>query len=274
VARARGRFGKTVVAAMLSGSKSAKLARWNLDRLSTFGLLSHLTQSELLQIMDVLIDVGLLVQTEVNRFRPVVQLTDRGRQVMQGKVVLEVSLPLPGPLCCKLSRTGSPPAAGDLPAPPTARAPHAAVQSPVAQPRLPAGPRGELEGSSAQREPCASGDAGQDVPASGPAREMPTCPRPSFYWTWRLLADGYSAEHCAAIRRLTPDQVLDHAVQAAEDGLHVDCRWLLTSAQLDMARDLIARRGLAGPQLLVSALPAGLRHQHLQLFLKAQSNGQ
>ena len=270
VARAHGRFGKTMIAAMLWGSKAAKLARWNLDRLSTFGLMSHLTQSEVSQIIDALIEARLLVQTEVDRFRPIVQLTDQGRQVMQGKLALDVPLQLPGPLRHKLSGLRRPPAAGHPPDPPYVDPPAVdppavvppavvppAVVPPAAapQPYVAAKSReGELEGSSKQQpRPRAETDVGPVLTVTGPPREMPTCPRPSFYWTWRLLADGYSADHCAAIRRLTPDQVLDHAVQAAEDGLHVDCRWLLTSAQLAMVRDLIARRGTSGPQLLVSA---------------------
>jgi len=39
VARLHGRFGKNIVVGMLCGSKSAKIKKWRLDRLSTFGLL-------------------------------------------------------------------------------------------------------------------------------------------------------------------------------------------------------------------------------------------
>ena len=52
VARAQGKFGKQLVAAMLCGSRSAKVSRWKLDQLSTFGLLEDFTQTEAAAIID------------------------------------------------------------------------------------------------------------------------------------------------------------------------------------------------------------------------------
>jgi ATP-dependent DNA helicase RecQ len=106
VARTNGRFGKGVVAQMLSGSKSSKLTRWKLDRLSTYGLLSHLTQIEVSQLLDVLMEKRLVEQVDVDRHRPVVQLTDYGSQVMKSHAPMQGPLPLPGPLLTKLRGSG------------------------------------------------------------------------------------------------------------------------------------------------------------------------
>jgi ATP-dependent DNA helicase RecQ len=102
VARANGRFGKGIVAQMLCGSKSSKLSKWKLDRLSTYGLLGFLTQPEVSQLLDVLMEKRLVEQIDVDRNRPVVQLTDYGSQVMKSNVPLQGPLPLPGGLLTKL----------------------------------------------------------------------------------------------------------------------------------------------------------------------------
>jgi ATP-dependent DNA helicase RecQ len=102
VARANGRFGKGIVAQMLCGSKSSKLSKWKLDRLSTYGLLGYLTQTEVSQLLDVLMEKRLIEQIDVERNRPVVQLTDYGSQVMKSNIPLQGPLPLPGGLLAKL----------------------------------------------------------------------------------------------------------------------------------------------------------------------------
>jgi hypothetical protein len=90
---------------MLCGSKSTKLARWKLDRLSTYGLLNYLTQIEVSQLLDVLMEKRLVEQIDVDRHRPVVQLTDYGSDVMKSNVPLQGPLPLPGELLAKLRRS-------------------------------------------------------------------------------------------------------------------------------------------------------------------------
>lgn len=78
VARTRGRFGKTIVAQMLTGSGSEKMGRFGLTRLSTFGILSEYKQTEVSQLIDTLTLAGLIASEEVDRFKPIVSLSDRG----------------------------------------------------------------------------------------------------------------------------------------------------------------------------------------------------
>ncbi len=107
VARTKGRFGKTVVAQMLTGSGAEKIARLGLTRLSTFGILSgSFTQAEVLQLIDALAAVGLIENQEVDRFRPVVRLTERGWEYLRNDQADSVALALPDYLSSKVINGG------------------------------------------------------------------------------------------------------------------------------------------------------------------------
>ena len=79
VARARGSWGTHAVAAMLRGSKAKKITNSSLHRLSTYGLLSELRQTDLVRLLDVLNQLALTSQD----FRGCIQLTDRGTEIMK-----------------------------------------------------------------------------------------------------------------------------------------------------------------------------------------------
>lgn len=103
VTRMHGRFGKNLVAQMLCGSKNKKLQQWKLHRLSTYGLLSKLKQTEVVAVMDALIETGLLQQREVDERRPTIHMTEDGRQVMRLETPLPASLTMPFPLAKRLA---------------------------------------------------------------------------------------------------------------------------------------------------------------------------
>ena len=104
VARTQARVacGKNVIAQMLCGSASAKVKKLNFDKLSTYGLLKHLKQGEVVMLIEALVAVGLLEQSEFDRFRPVVELTEAGAEVMRGTAPLDVALPIPDELLWKI----------------------------------------------------------------------------------------------------------------------------------------------------------------------------
>jgi ATP-dependent DNA helicase RecQ len=104
VARTQARFacGKNVIAQMLRGSGNDKIKKFGLDRLSTFGLLKHLTQPEVVMLIDGLISLGCLQQEEIDKFRPVVKMTDFGNEVMRSKTTIQSSLPIPACLFNKI----------------------------------------------------------------------------------------------------------------------------------------------------------------------------
>ncbi len=104
VARTQARFacGRNLIALMLCGSSSAKVTKLQLNKLSTYGLLKHLKQDDVLLLIEALIVVGCLRQVDLGQFRPVIELTDLGAEVMKGKASLDGSLPLSAELLWKL----------------------------------------------------------------------------------------------------------------------------------------------------------------------------
>jgi ATP-dependent DNA helicase RecQ len=106
VARAKGRFGKNVVAQMLAGSNSEKMARWRLTELSTFGILSAFTQAEVVQVLDALSLAGLVEAQEVDRFKPVVTLAEEGWAWLRSQGAEPLDLSLPDDLAAKVRRGG------------------------------------------------------------------------------------------------------------------------------------------------------------------------
>jgi ATP-dependent DNA helicase RecQ len=106
VARARGKFGKTMVAQMLVGSKSDKLARWRLDELSTFGILGSFRQAEVATLLDALTRAGLVEAQEVDSFRPIVLLSETGKAFLKEPAATPVALDLPADLAAKVNLGG------------------------------------------------------------------------------------------------------------------------------------------------------------------------
>ena len=123
VARARGRFGKTAVAQMLTGSGSEKMVTSGLAKLSTFGILVGFRQQEVTQLLDALTAAGLVEAREVDRFRPVVDLSEAGWSVLKSRDPGGIELAMPDELAVKLERGGLDPIPGWEPPTSTADAP-------------------------------------------------------------------------------------------------------------------------------------------------------
>jgi ATP-dependent DNA helicase RecQ len=109
VARAKGRFGKIVVAQMLTGSESERMSKWKLNQLTTFGILrdSGFTRKEVAEIIDALGRAGLVETQEVERYKPVVTLTDAGWRWLRSQEPGELILELPDDLLLRLRSAGT-----------------------------------------------------------------------------------------------------------------------------------------------------------------------
>nr|MCU0981515.1 HRDC domain-containing protein [Pirellulaceae bacterium] len=380
VARAQGRFGKGIVAQMLCGSKATKIVRNRLDQLSTFGLLGHLKQPEVTELIDALLAAGLLDQTDVERNRPVLRLTDAGNEVMRGQAPLPESFALSDDVARKLSRTattGSPASAAprsaaepdqdefaadprlekelrdwrrqmaaaagwpayrilsnatlarlasvkpsdmlqllnvkgigeftartygdelltiiarhrhDRPAPTSTPAP-ASEPPPAPRPtsssasasRLGSSPPAPAPGEAVREradtyETHATSDPGptaralRDEPQprplpAGTAAFEGNQVKPNFYWSWRLLWDGFTADECKQIRRLDDQQLVAHLLQAVEQDLPVDAAWCFRPDQLAMLDQVVGEIAPTRLRPLLQQLPPEIRHEHLQLYL-------
>ncbi|APW60912.1 ATP-dependent DNA helicase RecQ [Paludisphaera borealis] len=106
VARAKGRFGKTTVAQMLAGSDSERMTRGGLHQLSTFGILKHsgLTHKEIADVVEALSAVGLIESQAVDRFKPVIALSEAGWEWLRDREAPGLVLGLPAEVAHKLRR--------------------------------------------------------------------------------------------------------------------------------------------------------------------------
>ena len=86
VARLKGQFGAATVAECLAGSESDRMLRWRLHELSVYGLLKEYQVKQIVAMLHRLMESGLARQRDPDgvKFRPVVELTTAGVEVMKG----------------------------------------------------------------------------------------------------------------------------------------------------------------------------------------------
>ena len=84
-------FGKTVVAAVLTGSKSEQINRFHLDTLSPYNIMHEQTAVRVRQLIDVLLERGLLT-ADPERYNALF-LTQTGNALMRGRGELRIKLP-------------------------------------------------------------------------------------------------------------------------------------------------------------------------------------
>lgn len=442
-ARTHGRLGKNLIAQMLSGSGSKKLKQLSLDRLSTFGLLKRLRQTDVVLLMEFLIQQGYIKQVETTKFRPVISISESGRELMSGECYVDLPSRMPGDLVNAISlqlkgkkphllptqqnraalaeqtddqesdtandqlretdesfaltnpngdkhtaATKTPdkanlttltaehasaaptpiPAATSpinfdfdlLPAPVDPFAPRAEEGSESSELTLELFSDEEVSESESQHvgahvnerdsklddelvedfgtDDFDTHDDEADIDISEPAFEeepdvvamadafsepssfdadevaderlidtqdakpkaavkreparstnveasasshnqpqlrvdlpSPDLIQPSFFWTWRLLADGYSVEHIAQVRQLEVAEIFNHAIRAAENDLEVQPKWLLEDSRFKRLKSFVEKHtGLRQPALLAK-LPADFESHELICYLKCFS---
>lgn len=95
--------------------------------------------------------------------------------------------------------------------------------------------------------------------------------KPSFYWTWRLLSDGYSPAHLQQVRGIELGTVFDHAILAALNQLPTELTWLLSNSDIEAIQKLIDEMGTDEFSELLNELPPNLSAQQVQFYLKTIS---
>jgi ATP-dependent DNA helicase RecQ len=305
----RGQFGKKLLAAMLIGSTATRVTKLGLNRLSTHGILSELTEDEVTELIDALLRLRLLAQVEIERFKPVMELTARGTQVMKGEVELKEIVPLNDRLRAKLGvlRTKAEPAKTETktkskketspepnsrPAPPPDDFdPFAEVNAEYGEPSAASDavadrtihpPHATPAGSSAGKMPAPRERGAGFQPANispvkmpgsneTPAGETPAS-RPSHissphYWTYRVLAAGFTPDECRQIRKLDDDTIFDHILRAAREGHAVQAAWVLSPEQIAKLDQAIGDGEQSRINAVLAKLPAGIKYRDVQLYL-------
>jgi ATP-dependent DNA helicase RecQ len=87
IARVNGKFGAATVAECLAGSEGERMLRWRLHELSVYGLLKLYNVKQIVAMLHRLMESGLARQRDPEgvKFRPIVELTPAGVEVMRGQ---------------------------------------------------------------------------------------------------------------------------------------------------------------------------------------------
>jgi ATP-dependent DNA helicase RecQ len=94
VARMRGKFGIGAVAEVLTGGESDRIRRWELDKLTVYGLLKSHSSKRVVAMLHRLLEAGLIRQRDPEgvKFMPVVELSAAGLAVMKGEQIVPSGL--------------------------------------------------------------------------------------------------------------------------------------------------------------------------------------
>lgn len=84
VARMGQRFGKTMVAQVLAGSRNQKIIDFRFDQLTTYGILKHMSVKNISHFIEFLIAEGLLQVKQGNL--PTIYISEKGKEVLLGNL--------------------------------------------------------------------------------------------------------------------------------------------------------------------------------------------
>ncbi len=258
VARMKGRYGKQMVARMLVGSQAKELQKYRLNALSTYGLLSSLSEPQTMALIDAMLAARLLQQVEERPHRPLLRLTDQGEEVMKGAATINERLPIDKQLQNRLqslpSRTTPKPITIEQPAP----APKRTVEPPA---------------ESFDDINAALASAGDDFDSvvEELSNSEPAAP-PEHYWTGRLLSAGFSLDDCLAIRSLDRNTLLQHALAFVRAGGVVDLAKLIAPATLAMLA-VKSSKGIGTLDEFRRMVGAGVSAEEIELFWLVRNRG-
>jgi len=98
--------------------------------------------------------------------------------------------------------------------------------------------------------------------------------QPSYYWTWRLLKEGYRRQHVQQIRNLDTATIFSHAIRAAEEKMEAKRTWLLTPEKIEMLSQYVGQHTPDAPgddrvPRLLAGLPSDIPMEELLYYLKS-----
>jgi hypothetical protein len=221
---------------MLTGSSSKKVQSKGLQKLSTFGLLRTAKLELVNELLDWLLAVSRIQQTQTAKFRPVIDITNGGREWLRGEFGGSLASRMPATLvagldsACKgqtpkgvsspVKANATTPQTGDTSAeqPPEreeTRVERILDSVPVVAPMQVSKKAAAPSTDSPLVQPRSSRQTRIDLPHQ-------TARQPAWFWTWRLLADGYAWSQICAVRNLDCVKVLEHLTIAAREKKPID----------------------------------------------------
>ncbi len=297
-ARTHGRLGKNLIASMLKGSTAKKVSQLGLDRLSTFGLLKPLRQSDIVALLEFLIQCGFIEQFETTKFRPTIRMADAAKDILAGSRYIDLTQSLPPDLVKAIVRKLSdktpfltervvPSEAEGETVEPDAMAATATTspagenveESVVAEPPSIEPPSIKtdtvLENTADAVPPTAEVNDGAAALSAADLQtdlrvDLPDAEdvQPSFYWTWRLLTQGYRPHHIQQVRNLDQSTIFSHALRAAESDMPMKAEWLMEEDEISVLEAFVSEHPNQRTASLLSNLPEGVTADQLLLFLK------
>ncbi|MEM7479332.1 MAG: RQC domain-containing protein, partial [Planctomycetota bacterium] len=246
IKRIHGRLGKLLISQYLCGSQNAKVQKLNLHRLSGFGFLKGLRQSDVVTILDSLLAAGLLRQKEVNRNRPTVEVAPEWMdQNQRPKLIAMVQLP--SSLNIRVKALGKKFLSGAT----AEAAGFGSIESGNAGTTASVEAKPSAEPANLDRRRF---DASSEVGAERRGQSSPGDQRPDWQWTLWLFSQNKSWEEVLEIRQMTDDELAASFFSAIRAGGKVSRSWIkgaengaLSKGQQRVVREL-QRRATAGIQ--------------------------
>ncbi len=264
VARMKGRFGKQMVARMLVGSKAKHMTKFSLDKLSTFGLLAPLAETQASAFLDALLSARLLEQFEETPHRPLVRLAPRGEEVMKGAAEFSEPLALDESIYLRLLGVCSKSPSTAAAASPPERTSKSTATNHSVTPREPVP-------SFDDANALLAGEGDEIDPSRTDVAAPPTShDHPPHYWTWRLLSAGFSVEECQHIRSLERTAVVQHLLAVAREGGKCELSWIMNRQRQTDLEHLLANGAARSLTAILSSLPAGVSAEEAELFWRSR----
>lgn len=229
--RIHGRLGKHLLAQYLCGSQNAKVTKLNLHRLSGFGLLKGMRQADAITLLDSLLSAGLLLQKEVNRHRPTIEVAAEWMNVDQRVQLMQV-LQIPDKLQRSLGKLAPPggSAAGGR------KTADVTMSSKLEAPKPTETQRATIDPADGLKEPVAR-----------PNLDF----KPDWAWTIMLFQQEHGWEDVMQIRQMDDEELSSSLCMALRSGIALQRSWIsgkqgeLTVGQRRVVREM-QRRAAAG----------------------------
>lgn len=290
VKRMKERFGKTMIAKVLTGSLDQKIKSFGFDRISTFGIMKDKTQKQVMELIDFFTAEQYLVPT--NGAYPVLTLTKKAievlqkqRDVLKKEQVQAEQFVVDDALFTRLRNVRKRLADADN-VPPFVIFSDATLRDMCAQ--LPTTHQAMLHVKGVgQRKLDSFGsifiqeiaDYCKENGIEPAKREMNPAPQTrkqtnnrekSHHVTYQLYMQGYTVEEMAKERGVSPVTIEKHLVNCGEEGLHIDWDQFIDEKYEPLIAQAAAEAETERLRPIKEKLPEEIDYFMIQAYLQKQ----